>query len=303
MNWTELNRLGIERLVVFATVVEGGGFTAAAELLSISQPTVSFHIRELEKIVGGPLFVAPRRGVELTEIGARAFVYARAVMAGGREMLGQVRDIHAGQAGRLAVGASFAMGHYLLPKLLSEFQRDRPEAEISLTTASTSVIAEMVATERLAFAVGLESAVPPSLDTEFVLSDELILVCAPDHPLAQAKKALPAEIAQTPIVVDRSAAPHYMLTLRGLRAFGIHSFKIVAEIDGIAGIAAFVASGRSAAVVARHSVTREIAADMLRVVPMQSSPARVRYSLISRPRSTLTPLAQAFREFVQGRRI
>lgn len=123
MNRAQWDAPRIGRLGVFVTVVEGGGFGAAATRLNLTQPAVRFHIRALRKLVGDPLFVAPRRGVDLTDIGEQRFRFARSINGVAVKLASRVAAIH---AGRLWFGATSARGRYLAGKPLSELHELRP---------------------------------------------------------------------------------------------------------------------------------------------------------------------------------
>lgn len=68
------------RIRVFVTVAQCGSFTAAARLLDISQPTVSHHVAEIERLLGAELFSRAREGVRLTEAGTLFLGYARQIL-------------------------------------------------------------------------------------------------------------------------------------------------------------------------------------------------------------------------------
>ncbi len=68
------------RLRIFVTVVECGNFTAASRILGITQPAVSQNVAELERILGTPLLLRTKAGVELTEKGKQFLGYARQIL-------------------------------------------------------------------------------------------------------------------------------------------------------------------------------------------------------------------------------
>jgi DNA-binding transcriptional LysR family regulator len=100
--------LDLFRLLVFVTVVERAGYSAAAKHLHLSQATVSFHVQALERLFDTKLLVYQGRAVHLTPAGEEVFHAARLMLREGERLTESVRDVRLGHRGRLAVGASIA---------------------------------------------------------------------------------------------------------------------------------------------------------------------------------------------------
>src|SRR3954447_13836024 len=92
--------LSLTRLRIFAAVVEQGGYSAAASSLAISQPTVSFHLRALERACGMPLVAYRGRRVHLTAAGQALYGLARRTLRDAETLAAQLADLRAGRAGR-----------------------------------------------------------------------------------------------------------------------------------------------------------------------------------------------------------
>lgn len=125
-------------LRVFVTVVDYGGFTAAAMVLNRTQAAVSLQIKRLEETVQAPLLQHPRRTVQLTRQGEVLLEYARRMLSLNDEALSAVRGD--GLAGRVRIGAINNYASRILPPLLAEFCELHPEVQIEV---HTGVAAEM----------------------------------------------------------------------------------------------------------------------------------------------------------------
>src|ERR671933_1387977 len=100
--------LSLLRLQVFVAVADHGGFSAAADYLDLGQPTVSFHIKALERLLGTRLVVYRERRVHLTPAGTELYRVASRMLRDAEHLAAAVRNIGHGEAGQLHVGASMA---------------------------------------------------------------------------------------------------------------------------------------------------------------------------------------------------
>ena len=107
------------RLKVFETVARRLNFTRAAEELFITQPAVTRHIKELERLLDARLFKREGRGIALTAEGVRLLAHSRRIL---KEYETLAEEISFGRnspvSGELSLGASSTMSQYVLPPLL-----------------------------------------------------------------------------------------------------------------------------------------------------------------------------------------
>ncbi len=111
--------LDFHKLRVFAVTAEYQHFSRAAEVLHISQPAVSVHVKNLEWHLGVPLFERVGRGVQVTEAGQLVDSYARRLLGVACELEQAVAEYKGLGTGQLRIGASTTPGAYLLPVILS----------------------------------------------------------------------------------------------------------------------------------------------------------------------------------------
>lgn len=122
--------INLKQLEVFVTTAEYGSFTRAADTLYLSQSTVSSHIRSLEETLGVLLFDrAARRRVALTEAGKRIYPTAREIVDRCRALQSNLPER---EGNLLTVGASTVPAQYLIPRLLADFSRQRPDCQFLL---------------------------------------------------------------------------------------------------------------------------------------------------------------------------
>jgi DNA-binding transcriptional LysR family regulator len=167
------------RLRAFAALARRGSFSRAAEELFISQPAVSKHVAALEAELGTQLVVRMRRGAELTQAGellAGHVLRAEALLANGRRA---IEAALSGQLGPLTLAASGIPGTYLLPPLLARFHEDHSGAEVVFEVGTSAGALELVRAHRAELGVIGGLVVPPELESEALVEDEIVLVGPP----------------------------------------------------------------------------------------------------------------------------
>jgi len=188
------------RLQVFFTVARLLSFTKAAESLHMTQPAVTFQIRQLEEYFNTRLFDRTHNKISLTEAGEQVFAYAERIIALYNEMDNEVRTLTGDVIGVLVVGASTTIAEYRIPALLGEFQRKFPDVRLRLKVSNTVGIVHMV--ENNEIDVGIVEA--PVSNKNLVVSvcwhDQLMLICPPNHKLAKQEKVKIGDVVDFPFI-------------------------------------------------------------------------------------------------------
>ncbi|MED3729188.1 LysR family transcriptional regulator [Priestia filamentosa] len=133
-----------DALKTFVNVVEERNFTKAAENLRISQPSVSLHIKNLEEEFQTTLLKRTPKMVTVTPTGEMLYERAKQILHLYKQAKQEIYEHHHFVQGKLTIGASFTIGEYVLPKLLSEFHQLYPHVEIEVLIDNTAQIAEHV---------------------------------------------------------------------------------------------------------------------------------------------------------------
>jgi DNA-binding transcriptional LysR family regulator len=176
--------MDIPKLRIFATVAKVGNFTRAAELLYLTQPTVSQQIAALEAQVGASLIDRLPRRLKLTPAGEALLPYAEQILALA-DAGAEAARAAAGLAGRtLRLGAGHTLATYLLPDLLSRYRELHPGRLVRISVGNTAELLGLVASDAVELAlVGSPAEHAKVLVTPF-MHDRLVVIVAPDDPWA-----------------------------------------------------------------------------------------------------------------------
>ena len=132
------------KLQVFKTVVEQKSFSKAADLLHMTQSSVSQQIQHIEEEYGVKLFDRMYRQIAITEAGKVLYPYAVEINKLYREADKTLQGLMEDICGRLQIGASLTIGEYVLPKILVAFRTNYPKVEIEMEVANTEQIIQRV---------------------------------------------------------------------------------------------------------------------------------------------------------------
>src|SRR6218665_1900600 len=139
--------LSIRQLKYFSAVAELGRVSEAAVQLNVSASAVTSAIRELEEMLGQPLFVRQSRGVELTDAGRRFLSHAYNVLAAADDAMRMARE-GALVGGVLSIAATYTVLGYFLPHPLQRFTQRYPQIEVKVHELQREMIEEGLITNR-----------------------------------------------------------------------------------------------------------------------------------------------------------
>ena len=146
--------LDADQLDAFWHVVQAGGFHAAADVLHLSQPAVTQHVRALETALGQQLFVRAGRGVALTEAGRTLLAHCGVVRQAEAELRQALGDGTGGLAGHLALAAGTAEGLAWVVPALAALGRAHPALDLTLELLDPPDAGALLAGGRVAAVVG-----------------------------------------------------------------------------------------------------------------------------------------------------
>jgi DNA-binding transcriptional LysR family regulator len=254
----------------FLEVARRGSVSRAAESLFITQPTLTARLHALERELGTSLFLRTPHGMRLTDAGRAWMPFAeRALRAlvDGRDALQQVLSA---SAGHLMIAAAPAVSTYVLPELLEQFVAVHPRVEVSVRTGHSEDVVDLVLRDEVQIGLG-RSIRHPDLELRPFHTEELVLVCAPDHPFSKRQAVPMAEVALQKLIMFDRASSYYEITQGAFLSAGV-KLRGLMELDSIEAAKKMVERGLGVALLPSSAVAREVQAKSLRVVKMSDAP-------------------------------
>jgi DNA-binding transcriptional LysR family regulator len=258
------------RLQVFHAVARHLSFTKGAEAVFMTQPAVTFQVRQLEEQFNTRLFDRAQGRISLTPAGQVAFEYAEKILAMSAEMEARLREMSGQAAGPLLIGASTTIADFLLPRILGEFKARHPSILPRLFVANSEAVQERVAERSLDLGFIEGDSRLPSLESHACCQDELQVVCAPSHPLATLEVIAPRSLTEHAYLGREPGSGTREVIDRYLEKMGLghDSLQVVMEASSPEALKGMVATGLGFTIMSRAAVLKETRLHELVAIPL-----------------------------------
>ncbi len=258
------------RLQVFHAVAKHLSFTRAADALFMTQPAVTFQIKQLEEQYSTRLFERRHGSISLTPAGELVLSYAEKILALSDEMETRLSEMTGEMRGPLLVGASTTIAEFMLPRVLGEFNALYPQVRARLIVANSESIESRVAEHTLDVGLIEAPAKLSGLTSVVCCNDELRAVCAPDYPLAEMKSVSPQVLSEYEFISREPGSGTREITDNYFRSHKIKpdSLKTQMELGSPEALKGVVATGLGFAIVSRAVVEKETQLGELVSIPL-----------------------------------
>jgi len=289
----------LRQLRTFVTVADLTSFSLAAQQLRLSQPAVSYQVKELEEALGLPLLDRLGKRVSLTEAGSVLYSYARRTLNVLDEASLAIEEMRGIKRGNLRVGASTTVGIYLLPAALGAFKKLHPGLVISLEIGTRARVQEQVLRNELDLAVVGPALKDPALAILPFVSDELIVVAPANHPLAGLPGLVLKDLEGEPFVMREPASGSRVSFEKAARKAGA-KLDVAMQLGSNGAIKHAVESGLGLAVISRYACALELSGRRLVELNVRGFPIRRDWHIVHLRRRRLPSAVLAFIEFLRG---
>ncbi len=290
------------RLQVFHAVAKQSSFTKAAETLFMTQPAVTFQIKQLEEHFNTRLFDRGHGKISLTPAGEVVLDYAERILSLSAELDTRISELTGEVQGLLLIGASMTIAEFMLPRVLGEFKVAYPGVKARLTVANSETIEHGVAAHSLDIGLIEAPSRLPSLSTEECCEDELQVVCSPAHVLAKLKSVTPKQLLQYAYISREPGSGTREVTDNYFRhaGFAPEDMNAVMELGSPDAIKGVVETGLGFAVMSKMIVAKEKQLGVLVAVPLAPKLTRT-LSLVYPREKFRSRLVSRFVEFSKGK--
>ncbi len=290
------------RLQVFHAVARQLSFTKAAEQLYMTQPAVTFQIKQLEEHLNVRLFERSHGRIALTPAGELVLSYADRILTLSEELETRVGELTGAISGPLLLGASTTIAEFYLPQILGEFKAKYPHVRAHMTVANSETIETRVAEHSLDVGLIESPSHLPGVQTEVCCEDVLVMICSPSYKLAKSKRVSAAVVAEEPFISRESGS--------GTREFADQYFlknkispegiNVVMELGSPEAIKGVVETGLGVSILSRATVAKELKLGVLVAVPLE--PPLIRGLSVVTPKDRFrSRLLSTFVEFAMQR--
>ena len=278
----------LQQLRILKAVATEKNFTKAAEVLYLSQPSLSKQIKTLEKNLDILLINRENNKISLTENGKVFLQYSERILALCEESCRALIDLKNGDRGNLTVGASQTIGTYLMPRVLALFAQNYPQIDLKVQVNSTRLVANNVLNREIDIAVvggDIPNELKKNLTIKDFVEDELSLIISKSHPFAKKKKINKEDLYHLNFITLNSNSTIRKFIDNILIQNGIETkqLKIVMQFNSIEGIKTAVSLGLGAAFVSSSAIEKEIELKTIKILKIENIRITRTLSIISNP--------------------
>ncbi len=289
------------RLKIFHTVARLLNFTKAAEELHMTQPAVTFQIRQLEEQFNTRLFDRTHNKVTLTDVGRQVYTYSDRILKLYEDMTRSITEMTGDVSGSVTLGASTTIAEYMLPLLIGEFKKKFPEVMINLRESNTEDIVSMVENNDIDLGIVEGSVNNKNLVVEECKMDHLVVIMPNDHVLASEKKLRVEDFVSYPFISREHGSGTQEVITNYVDKYGNGEvLNICFELSSPEAIKGAVEAGMGLSIVSCATIIKELKLSTLTAVELRPSLerpfsfVRQRYKFKSRAADQLLSFAQEF---------
>ena len=288
----------LTQLAAFLAVVRRGSVTAAAEELMVTQPSVSAAVAALEREVGAKLTERDGRGLRPTASGAAFAPYVADVLGLLEQGTRAAREAVDAKRATLRISAVTAAGDHVVPQLIRAFRDGHPELEIALHIGNRrEVFAGLLDHEA---DVAITGRVPddPRLRGEAFAVNEIVLVTAPDDPLAKRRSVAVEELAGRPWLLREPGSGSRAMAEEWLRARDLS--PRVLTLGSNTAVREAARAGLGLGLVSRTSAALELRLGMLGAIRPRGGLPQRQWFVVRSTVGPARPAADAFVAFLES---
>lgn len=286
-----------DQLASFLEVAKLQSFSRAAEKIYRTQPAISAQVRLLEQECGEKLFDRSGKKVLLTPAGEILRRYAQKLLDMQKEALQTIAELNQTPRGKLYIGANEATCLYVIPKTFARFIQLYPLVQISIYRNFSHKIIQKVQEGAVDLGIVTLPQTANNMEVISVFRDEVQVVVPKRHPLAKNRSVTVDEVAHYPLILPKTGHTRVVLD-RLLRDYREH-LQISMELASVETIKKFVGAGLGISLISRTYAQPEVAAGVLKLIPLEGQKIYRELGLIYRRDRYLSLPAKVFIEVVR----
>jgi DNA-binding transcriptional LysR family regulator len=288
--------ISLRQLQVFESVARHLSHSRAAQELYLSQPAVSMQIKQVEQVVGLPLFEQTGKKLHLTAAGAELLRYSRAMLQLMSEMESAFDEMKGLERGHLNI-AVVSTANYFMPQLLAGFIQSHPKIQVGLSVANRDSVIRQLSDNVADLAIMGQPPQGVEMRAEAFLENPLVVIASPAHPLAKAKKIQPKRLANETFLLRELGSG-----TRGVveRFFASHRLPLPThmEMDTNEAIKQSVQAGMGVGIISRHGIELELETGRLCVLDVVGFPIVRHWYFVQRKDKRPSVAAQEFERYL-----
>ncbi|WBX81616.1 LysR family transcriptional regulator [Virgibacillus salarius] len=271
-----------DALRTYVALVEERNFTKTAEKLHISQPSVSLHIKNLEKEFGTELIIRSPKSMQISPTGEVLYHRAKQILTIYEQTKQDIMEHHQTIKGNLKIGASFTIGEYIIPDLLVELQDKYPELTLEVVIGNTEEIVQRVRLFQIDIGLIEGQTNDKELSVYPFMQDELYVLAATNHPLAKKATFTMKELHNQAWVTREEGSGTREYLNHVIRSNGVKA-KSILTISSNQGVKESVIKGMGLSLLSHSVIERDVQQNQLAILRLNNTTFNRTFSYVYSP--------------------
>ncbi|MHB1403584.1 MAG: LysR family transcriptional regulator [Thiobacillus sp.] len=291
-----MRRLTLRQFRVFDAVARHLSFSRAAEELHLSQPAVSMQVRGIEANLGMRLTEQLGKKIFLTEAGREVLHASQAITARLNDLQANLAQLRSIDSGQLNLAATSTV-NVVATDILARFRGRHPGVSVHLDVSNRAAVLDQLVGNRIDLAIMGQVPDGLGLDAIRFMDNPLVVIAPPDHPLVGQKNISMASLATESFLVREAGSGTRGAMERFFAARGLE-IRSSMEMSSNEAIKQAVQAGLGLGILSLQTLEMELALRRLAVLEVEGFPIMRHWYVVHRADKRLSPVAQAFKEFV-----
>ena len=283
----------IESLKLFCDLAETASFTKAAKINGVTQSAVSQQISSLEIKFDAVLIERSKKKFSLTKEGNTLYKYSKQILQTYDELRHKIQEIQNVVTGSIKVVTIYSIGLHELPPYLKKFLKKHPTVNVSVEYRRATQLYEDIVTGMADIGLVAYPQKDPRLQVTSLAEDMLVLICHPDHPLAQQPKVKLSEIASHKFIAFEPDIPTRRAIDKILRDRNVEVDHAM-EFDNIETVKRAVEIDAGISIVPRSPVAQEVAKKTIAMIEIEDEKFYRPLAAVHKKSKVLSPAMKEF---------
>jgi DNA-binding transcriptional LysR family regulator len=288
------------RLKIFHTVAQLKSFTKAAQVLNLTQPAITFQIKNLEDHFQTRLFYRDANKISLTPSGKVFFRHVKNILDEYETAKKEIAKVSGKIRGEIRIGIASLLGKYLMPRLIGHFKSEHSLIEISMLVGNSGKLIQELKEHALDLVIVSEPVSAQHFVVRPFLDDELVAIINPHHKWAQ-REFIELDDLLTESFVDReegSGTREVYKNFLSTRNISLKNLNIIMTMGGSEAVKSAIESGVAYGIVSNMAVRREIEMGLLKQVKIKDVVLKRKFLIVYPPKQYNRHLITTFLDFI-----
>jgi DNA-binding transcriptional LysR family regulator len=293
------------QLNIFCKVIELKSFSRAGKTIHLSQPTISSHIKDLEKHFDCRLIDRLSKEAAPTKAGELLYDYAKRMLALRAETEAALGEYNGKMRGRLVIGGSTIPGTYLMPQLIGDFKKKYPDVIVSLIIGDTDYVIESILNGRVELGVVGAKKEFQKIIQKKLIEDQMRLIVPGSHRWAGRQRVSLKQLSGEAFIVREhgSGTLQSLNQSLGEQGYSVENLKIIAELGSTEAICQGIKSGVGVSILSTLAVAEDLQEGKLKALEVEGLSLKRNFYLTRHRYRSASPLGRAFVDFLEHKHL